>query len=102
MEYISNGILLGHKKEWNNVICSNMGGPRDYHTKQSESEKERQISIISLQVEPKILYKLFYLQIRNRVTDVANKHDYERGNGERGKLGYWDWHIHTTIYKIDN
>ena len=22
--------------------------------------------------------------------------------GGRGKLGDWDWHIHTTIYKIDN
>ena len=21
------------KKEWNNAICSNMNGPRDYHTK---------------------------------------------------------------------
>ena len=27
------GILLSHKKEWNNVIWSNMDGPRDYHTK---------------------------------------------------------------------
>ena len=24
-------ILLSHKKEWNNAICSNMEGPRDYH-----------------------------------------------------------------------
>ena len=31
--YVYNGILLGHKKEWNNAICSNMDGPRDYHTK---------------------------------------------------------------------
>ena len=50
-----------------------MGGPRDYHTKRSESEKERQISIISLQVEPKILYKLFYLQNKNRFTALENK-----------------------------
>ena len=28
MEYYS-----ATKKEWNNVICSNMDGPRDYHTK---------------------------------------------------------------------
>ena len=34
-----NGALLGHKKEWNNTICSNMDGPRDYHTKRSKSEK---------------------------------------------------------------
>ena len=25
-----NGILLIHKKEWNNAICSIMHGPRDY------------------------------------------------------------------------
>ena len=25
------------------AICSNMDGPRDYHTKQSKSEEERQI-----------------------------------------------------------
>ena len=41
--HIYNGILLSHKKEWNNAIYSNMDGPRDYHTKQSKSEKERQI-----------------------------------------------------------
>ena len=35
------GILLSHKKEWNNAICSNMDGPRDYHTKQVS---QRQIS----------------------------------------------------------
>ena len=37
------GILLSHKKEWNHAICSNMDGPRDYHTKQSKWERERQI-----------------------------------------------------------
>ena len=42
--YICNGILLSHKKEWNNAICSNMDGPRDDHTKWSKSERERQIS----------------------------------------------------------
>ena len=42
--YIHNGILLSHKKEWNNAICSNMDAPRDYHTKGSKSDGERQIS----------------------------------------------------------
>ena len=42
---IYNGILLSHKKEWNDAICSNMDGPRDYHTKWSKSERERQIII---------------------------------------------------------
>ena len=41
--YTHNGILISHKKEWNNAVCSNMDGPRDYHTKQSKSERERQI-----------------------------------------------------------
>ena len=43
MVHIYNGILLSHKKEQNNAICSNMGGPRDYHTKWSKSDRERQI-----------------------------------------------------------
>jgi len=37
--HIYNGMQLGHKKEWNDTICSNMDGPRDYHTKWSKSEK---------------------------------------------------------------
>ena len=31
------------KKEWNNAVCSNIDIPRDYHTKWSKSERERQI-----------------------------------------------------------
>ena len=38
MEYYS-----AIKKEWNGAICSNMDGPRDYHTKWSKSDRERQI-----------------------------------------------------------
>ena len=41
--HIYNGILLSHKKEQNNAICSNMYATRDYHTKWSKSERERQI-----------------------------------------------------------
>ena len=44
MVHIYNEIVLSYKKEWNNAICSNMGGPRDYHTKWSKSNRERQIS----------------------------------------------------------
>ena len=39
--YIYNGILLSHQQEWNNDICSNMAGPRDYDTKWSKSEKDK-------------------------------------------------------------
>ena len=44
MVYIYNGILLTDKKEWNNVIYSNLDATRDYHTKWSKSERERKIS----------------------------------------------------------
>ena len=43
MVHIYNGILLSHKKEQNNATCSNMDAPRDYHTKWSKSEREKQI-----------------------------------------------------------
>ena len=42
--YIQNGIGISHKKEWNNAICSNIDGPRDYPAKWSKSDRERQIS----------------------------------------------------------
>ena len=41
--YLYNGTLLSHKKEWNNAICSNMDGPRDYNAKWSKSYRGRQI-----------------------------------------------------------
>ena len=42
--YTHNEILLSHKKTWNNAICSNMDGLRDYHAKWGKSDRERQIS----------------------------------------------------------
>ena len=42
--YIHNGILLSHKREQNNAICSNMDETRDSHTEWSKSESERQIA----------------------------------------------------------
>ena len=38
-----NTNVYSHKNEWNNAICSNMNGPRDYHTKWSKSDREKQI-----------------------------------------------------------
>ena len=38
--HIYDVILLSHKKLWNNVICSNMEGPRDY----CKPERERQVT----------------------------------------------------------
>ena len=36
--------IMPPKNEWNNAICSNVDGPRNYHTKWNKSDKERQIS----------------------------------------------------------
>ena len=41
--HIQNWILLSHKKEQNNAICSNMDRPKDYHTEWSKLDRERQI-----------------------------------------------------------
>ena len=39
--HMYNGILLGHKKEQNWVICSDVDGPRVYYTEWSKSEREK-------------------------------------------------------------
>ena len=48
-------------------------------------------------------YKWTYLQNTNSHSG-ENKLMVTKGEkgGGRDKLGDWDWHIHTTIYKIDN
>ena len=68
MLYMCNGILLSHEKEWNNALCSNMDGPRDYHAKWSKLKK-RKINTIwyHLQVESNIQWT--YLWNKNRLTD---------------------------------
>ena len=42
--HICNEILLSHKREWNNTICSNMNGPINCHPKWSKSDRERRLS----------------------------------------------------------
>ena len=99
------------KMPWTEILLSSlikgleiMDGPRDCHTEWSKSDRERQISYdIAYIWNLKKWYKRTYLQSRNRVTDVEKILWLPRGKGTgRDKLGDWDWHIHTTIYKIDN
>ena len=79
------GILLSHKKEWNVVICNNMDGPRDHHTKWNKSERTR-----------KILYNITYMwhvkknyfKNRNKLTNIENKLMATKVG--RDKLGVWD------------
>ena len=60
-----NRILLNHKEEWNNAICSNMDGPGDYHTKWSKSERERQTPYDITYME-NLKYKTNEYILRNR------------------------------------
>ena len=51
--HIYNGLLLDHKKEWNN-ICSKMDGSRDYHTKEVN------------QIKTNIIWYHFYVQSKKK------------------------------------
>ena len=50
MVYIHNGILLTHKIEQNNAICSNMDGTRDSHSDVSQKEKDKYHMILIISV----------------------------------------------------
>ena len=41
-----NGMLLNHKKEQTNAICSNMNGLRGCHAEQSKSEKDKYMILL--------------------------------------------------------
>ena len=56
--HIYNGVLLSHRKELNNAICSNMDGPRDYHTKQNKSDKDKYHMIFTYNVESKKMIQM--------------------------------------------
>ena len=64
--HIYKGLLLSHK---NNVICNNMDWPRDYSTKWSKSDRERQtLYDITSMWNLRKGYKWTYLQNRNWLT----------------------------------
>ena len=71
--HMYNGVLLSHKKEWYNAICSNMDGPRDYYTKWSQTKTNIIWYHSYVESNFKKWYKWTYLQNRNRLTDIENK-----------------------------
>ena len=76
------------KKKKNKIICSNVDGPRNNHSKWSKSERERQIpQDITHMWNLKKWYKWIYLQNRNRLTDIENKFTIIKGErvGRGGK-----------------
>ena len=102
--HIYNGILLGHKKEWNWVICRDVDGPRDCHTEWSKSEREKQVTYINAYMwNLEKLYRWTGLQGRNRDPDVENKHmdtkAGKRGVGGGGG-GVMNWEIGIDMYTL--
>ena len=71
--FSNNGILLSHKKERNNDICSHMNATRDYHTRWNKTEREKTNPLYHLHVESKIWNKWTYLWNRNGISDTENK-----------------------------
>ena len=67
------------KKKWNNVICINMDEPREYYTKWSNPNRERQIPYDITSMWEKL--QMNYLQNRNRSTDIENKLRLSKGEG---------------------
>ena len=91
-----NGILLSHKKEWNNSICSYMDEPRDYYTSEVNQVKTNTIWY-HLYVESKIWHNWTYLWNRNRLTDIENRPVVAKGEGGRGGM---DWEFGISKCKL--
>ena len=86
-------MLLSQKKELNNAICSNMDGPRDYHTKWNKSDWKTNIICYHLYVESlKRDKNELICRTEMDSTDFENKLMVPKGDGRRDGLGVWDWH----------
>ena len=78
-----------------------MDGPRDCRKERSMSDKDKyHLILLTWYIFKNSADEPVY---RNTVIDVENKHGYQKGKGgDRSKLGDWNCHVHTTMYKIDN
>ena len=98
--HIYNGILLSHKKEWNNAIAATW---MDLEIIILSEVRQRKPNIIfNLYVESEIWYNWTYLQNRNRLTDKENKLTVTKG--KRGGRINCEFGInrYTLLYiKID-
>ena len=93
--HMCSGILLGHEKECNNAICSNMGGPRNYCTKWGRSDKEK-CSMISLicRIQKMIQMNLFTKQKQTHGLQKQT-YGYQKGKArEKAKLRVGIWYVH--------
>ena len=82
--HIYNGILFSYKKEWNNAICINMNGHRDYHTK---SDRERQIPHDISYMWNLVKMKQNNLFIEQKQTHRFQNQSYGYQNPWEGRIG---------------
>ena len=74
--HIYDGILLGHKKEGNCVICSNTDGPGDYLSEVNQKDKCHMIRLIT---------GILKMMQMNKLTDLEHKLKLTKGGRwERG------------------
>lgn len=91
--YIRDFHQVGQRREWlkkkNPNICSNMGGPWDYHTKWSKLGRESQILYHFMRNLKNSTNEYIY----ETETDSQNRrqiYSYQRWKREKYKLGVWD------------
>ena len=75
-----------------------VGGSKDYHTKWSKSERERQIWY-NIHVQSKIWHKQTYLPNRNRLIDTEIRLVVAKGEEGR-RRGMMDWDFEVDICKL--
>ena len=71
--HICNGILLNHKKEWNNAFAATWMDLEIIILSEVSQTEKNKYHDITYTWKLKKWYKLTYLQKRNRLTDTENK-----------------------------
>ena len=75
-----------------------MDGPEGYHTNWSKKNEDK-YHMISLICEIEIIQ----MNLQSRSNSQRANLCLQRGtSGRRDRLGVWDGHVHTTIFKVDN
>ena len=100
---IYNDVLHRHKK---NKIPFAVTWARDCHTEWSKSDRKRQIYDIAYTwiLKKKKKAQMNQSIYKTEVEPQMHKSNLKLpgGKASRDKLEDWDWHIHITIFKIDN
>ena len=89
------------KKEWNNAICSNMDGPRDYHSKWNTSDREGQTaSDVIYTWNLKYNTTNLFTKTETDLQTVKTTLWLPKGKGGGG-WRVWAWHMRATVHGKD-